>query len=69
MGRSLSSQAGQLVRSDRIGPFFSKAAIEAGDSALLQGLLDRLRQGHRAARQQLLERARERVPGLSEQSL
>jgi RNA polymerase sigma factor (sigma-70 family) len=35
------------------------------DSALIQGLLDRLRQGDRAARQQLLERACERLRRLA----
>jgi RNA polymerase sigma factor (sigma-70 family) len=39
--------------------------MNAGDSALLQGMLDRLRQGDRDARRQLLERACERLRRLA----
>src|SRR5262249_49113217 len=68
--RPPSTQAGRLVGSDTTGRIFSyNSGMKTDDTALIQGLLDRLRQGDRAARQQLLERACGRLRRLAGQML
>src|SRR5262249_28508475 len=42
---SSSSQAGQLVRSDRVRPVFLNSCMQESGSVALRGLIDRLRQG------------------------